>query len=170
MEVVRLSAVHAQMFVGISLAFGAAAADSSMEASASSTVRFECAAESTIYVHALPCALLIALVSVFIINGAFIVKLRRKHYQDELGMLSISNDEFIRNLGMNVEQMLPEFCAGPNLSSCAVCLLPLESGDLIRRLQCGHGFHGTCILSWWRHKHRRIHELDCPLCRRIQDL
>ena len=38
-----------------------------------------------------------------------------------------------------------------------------------RRLQCGHSFHGDCVFDWWRVKAHGQGQLDCPVCRRVQD-
>lgn len=48
------------------------------------------------------------------------------------------------------------------LSDCAICLTEFDSGDEIRVLpQCGHGFHVTCIDTWFGS------HSSCPSCRQI---
>jgi hypothetical protein len=47
-------------------------------------------------------------------------------------------------------------------TSCAVCLSEFEWGDVLRRLPCGHHFHGPCIDKWL--KRNKV----CPLC--LQDI
>lgn len=44
---------------------------------------------------------------------------------------------------------------------CTICLLELETGDMLRLLPCQHEFHLHCIDSWMR-RHR-----TCPLCRYV---
>ncbi|XP_078429666.1 putative E3 ubiquitin-protein ligase ATL44 [Wolffia australiana] len=41
---------------------------------------------------------------------------------------------------------------------CAVCLAEFEDGEVIRRLGCGHCYHGECVGRWLRHRAR------CPKC------
>ena len=41
---------------------------------------------------------------------------------------------------------------------CAVCLVDFEEGEEIRRLDCGHCYHGECIGEWL--KRRAV----CPKC------
>lgn len=53
-----------------------------------------------------------------------------------------------------------------NPTTCVVCLLPVEDGELCRELQCGHTFHADCIMSWWMYKPRK--SIRCPLCRQKQ--
>lgn len=38
----------------------------------------------------------------------------------------------------------------PELSqtACAICLNDFSSGELIRQLPCGHGFHASCVDDW----------------------
>jgi len=48
--------------------------------------------------------------------------------------------------------------------ACAVCLSEFESGDLVRRLPCGHKFHRPCIDKWLRLNRA------CPLCVRNVEL
>ncbi|KAJ2845677.1 hypothetical protein GGI22_006479 [Coemansia erecta] len=44
---------------------------------------------------------------------------------------------------------------------CAVCLENLCAEDSVRVLECGHGFHPTCIDKWLLKRSCR-----CPLCNR----
>lgn len=53
-----------------------------------------------------------------------------------------------------------EFSA--QFSDCAICLAEFAVGDEIRVLpQCGHGFHMSCIDTWFRS------HSSCPSCRQI---
>lgn len=53
-----------------------------------------------------------------------------------------------------------EFAA--QFSDCAICLAEFAVGDEIRVLpQCGHGFHVSCIDTWFRS------HSSCPSCRQI---
>jgi len=47
---------------------------------------------------------------------------------------------------------------------CAVCLCDFETGCTLRRLPCGHRFHGQCIDKWLRMNKR------CPLCNHAVDV
>jgi len=44
-------------------------------------------------------------------------------------------------------------------TQCMVCLSPLEEGDEVRRLPCGHVFKLNCIDEWLRRC------TDCPICK-----
>ena len=43
---------------------------------------------------------------------------------------------------------------------CAVCMDPLNSGDVHSMDECGHRFHSRCIIGWLQRGH-----LSCPTCR-----
>lgn len=43
-------------------------------------------------------------------------------------------------------------------AGCAVCLSEYVSGDILRRLPCGHHFHGCCADKWL------VRNKKCPLC------
>ncbi|GAX78647.1 hypothetical protein CEUSTIGMA_g6085.t1 [Chlamydomonas eustigma] len=45
-------------------------------------------------------------------------------------------------------------------TTCIVCLLDYEDGDILRQLPCKHDFHKDCIDSWMKH-----HQ-TCPICRK----
>ncbi|KAJ0130535.1 Uncharacterized protein HZ326_26368 [Fusarium oxysporum f. sp. albedinis] len=45
---------------------------------------------------------------------------------------------------------------------CAICLEVLVDRDDVRRLQCQHVFHSSCIDSWFQNRH-----VDCPLCKSV---
>jgi hypothetical protein len=42
---------------------------------------------------------------------------------------------------------------------CSVCLENFEHNQIIRKLNCNHIFHYTCVDKWFETKHK------CPLCR-----
>ena len=44
---------------------------------------------------------------------------------------------------------------------CVVCLEPLASGPVVRRLACGHALHAACLAEWWE----RAPAPTCPTCR-----
>ncbi|KAH6953671.1 hypothetical protein BKA56DRAFT_604517 [Ilyonectria sp. MPI-CAGE-AT-0026] len=46
-----------------------------------------------------------------------------------------------------------------SLNICAICLVKIEDRDIVRSLPCGHGFHSSCIASWYLR-----HHCTCPLC------
>lgn len=77
-----------------------------------------------------------------------------------------SSPERLRISQENIEKMFPAApveCNGDQ--PCVVCLQPL-SDQLVRKLQCGHCFHATCILEWWLQRPRR--DIECPVCRQVQ--
>merc|ERR550514_2231624 len=43
--------------------------------------------------------------------------------------------------------------------SCAICREGFGVGDGLRRLPCGHEFHGDCVVPWLQ-----VHN-TCPVCR-----
>jgi len=43
--------------------------------------------------------------------------------------------------------------------ACAICKDLLGVGDLAKRLPCGHGYHGDCIVPWLSSRN------SCPVCR-----
>ncbi|CCW66880.1 unnamed protein product [Phytomonas sp. Hart1] len=44
--------------------------------------------------------------------------------------------------------------------ACGICLDDFSEGERVKRLPCGHLFHGRCVRHWL-HMHN-----DCPMCRR----
>jgi len=42
--------------------------------------------------------------------------------------------------------------------SCAICFVPLEGGDRVGDLTCGHNFHVDCLKTWLPRRN------TCPLC------
>jgi len=48
--------------------------------------------------------------------------------------------------------------------NCAVCLSEYDSGDVLRRLPCGHHFHVKCADQWL------CRSKACPLCRQDIDV
>lgn len=49
-------------------------------------------------------------------------------------------------------------CVQEEEPRCPICLADYESGATLRRLQCGHKFHRTCLDSWLKQK------ATCPIC------
>jgi hypothetical protein len=47
------------------------------------------------------------------------------------------------------------------VDTCAICLEDIEADERVAGLQCGHGFHGKCIMRWMA----RPGGSGCPLCR-----
>ncbi|CAH8381721.1 unnamed protein product [Eruca vesicaria subsp. sativa] len=45
-------------------------------------------------------------------------------------------------------------------SDCIVCLSTLKTGEEVRKLDCRHVFHKTCLEGWLQHLN-----FNCPLCR-----
>ena len=62
-------------------------------------------------------------------------------------------------------------------NECAVCLVSLKPGDVVRELSCRHTFHKTCIDNWLLADTRRAQQTvgleappslpTCPLCKRV---
>ncbi|XP_020599031.1 RING-H2 finger protein ATL8 [Phalaenopsis equestris] len=48
---------------------------------------------------------------------------------------------------------------GEGEKECSVCLSAFSDGQRVRQLQCGHGFHASCIDKWLRSP------ATCPICR-----
>lgn len=65
---------------------------------------------------------------------------------------------------------LPLICFNPELGAddtwengCSICLSEFEAGDLLRKLPCGHRFHGQCVDTWLCRNRK------CPLCNHSVD-
>jgi hypothetical protein len=43
---------------------------------------------------------------------------------------------------------------------CSICRADFIDGEIIRKLNCSHLFHSSCILKWLRTKSNK-----CPMCR-----
>ncbi len=46
--------------------------------------------------------------------------------------------------------------------ACCICTDEYESRQYVRKLQCGHIFHGRCVDQWFR----QSDHVNCPVCRR----
>ena len=46
--------------------------------------------------------------------------------------------------------------------ACCICTDGYEPREYVRRLDCGHIFHGRCVDQWFRQSDR----VSCPVCRR----
>jgi len=44
--------------------------------------------------------------------------------------------------------------------SCSVCISEVETGEIIRKLNCGHKFHRDCIDTWLNQN------ITCPVCKK----
>lgn len=44
--------------------------------------------------------------------------------------------------------------------TCAICIEPFSSKNTNIILDCGHKFHSSCIITWFKK------ELTCPICRK----
>jgi len=74
-------------------------------------------------------------------------------------------DNFVVKKGMTEKEMeqipmdvhLNEF---DGAASCSVCISDLESGEIIRKLPCGHRFHRGCIDTWLEQN------ITCPICKK----
>mmetsp|Transcript_30770 Transcript_30770/g.73271 ORF Transcript_30770/g.73271 Transcript_30770/m.73271 type:complete len:279 (-) Transcript_30770:258-1094(-) len=53
---------------------------------------------------------------------------------------------------------------GSTGESCNICLESYESGDLLRRLRCGHKFHIECVDKWALSSLDYSREPSCPAC------
>jgi len=82
--------------------------------------------------------------------------------------------------GDSIEMTAAAAAADPTTrraNECAVCLVSLKPGDVVRELSCRHTFHKTCIDNWLLADTRRAQqtvELEappslptCPLCKRV---
>jgi len=75
-------------------------------------------------------------------------------------------DNFIEKKGMTTEE-IAKFPAEVHLkeldgvSSCSVCISDFESGELTRKLPCGHKFHKDCIDTWMDMN------ITCPICKKF---
>ncbi|XP_077559065.1 ring finger protein goliath isoform X3 [Haemaphysalis longicornis] len=58
-----------------------------------------------------------------------------------------------------LERMPVQRWAGGGGEGCAVCLEPLQPGELVRRLPCGHCFHQPCVDPWL------LEQRSCPMCK-----
>lgn len=74
----------------------------------------------------------------------------------------IANDldppiKWVSNASMTVGGSAPsvQVC-----TSCMVCLVDFEEGEVCRRLSCGHVFHQACIDEWFSRS------VACPICKR----
>ncbi|XP_022884717.1 E3 ubiquitin-protein ligase CIP8-like isoform X2 [Olea europaea var. sylvestris] len=45
------------------------------------------------------------------------------------------------------------------LLACAICKDSLNVGDMVKKLPCGHEYHGDCIIPWL------VSRNSCPICR-----
>ncbi|KAJ0240529.1 E3 ubiquitin-protein ligase RHA2B [Hirschfeldia incana] len=45
-------------------------------------------------------------------------------------------------------------------SDCIVCLSTMKTGEEVRKLDCRHVFHKSCLEGWLQHLN-----FNCPLCR-----
>lgn len=50
---------------------------------------------------------------------------------------------------------------GAEERECVVCQEELGDGKVLKRMPCGHVFHGECVETWLRR-----HANNCPICRR----
>lgn len=45
---------------------------------------------------------------------------------------------------------------------CAICQDQIKERDTLKILKCGHSFHSSCIVPWFKHR------CTCPVCRQSQ--
>lgn len=64
-----------------------------------------------------------------------------------------ASEELLASLPSEEYTLLPE-----GQCTCVVCLCEFEGGEKLRRLPCGHKFHGPCVDKWLRRNKL------CPLC------
>ena len=53
---------------------------------------------------------------------------------------------------------------GSTGDSCSICLDSYESGDVLRRLTCGHKFHIECVDKWALSALDYSRDPACPVC------
>ena len=89
-------------------------------------------------------------------------------YQENLGKTKgLSSDELLKldetvwNEEYSLEDSKPEsLVLKKKLHVCPICLMNIQKGDSLRKLNCGHFFHKECLDGWLRLKG------ICPLDRK----
>jgi len=51
---------------------------------------------------------------------------------------------------------------GVGSPECAICFGDYDEGDVVRKLQCGHHFHQSCVDRWLLQ-----HQNHCPFCNAV---
>ncbi|XP_078429678.1 uncharacterized protein LOC144701788 [Wolffia australiana] len=92
--------------------------------------------------------------AVFIAFVAVAMGLRRLAGRSAGGLTEIETDAISAFVFAAKEGNMGERWDG----DCAVCLAEFEEGEVIRRLGCGHCYHGECVGRWLRRRAR------CPKC------
>mmetsp|Transcript_71138 Transcript_71138/g.98817 ORF Transcript_71138/g.98817 Transcript_71138/m.98817 type:complete len:143 (-) Transcript_71138:95-523(-) len=49
--------------------------------------------------------------------------------------------------------------------TCVICLQAMPAGATARQLGCGHQFHDSCIVTWWKKGLLKTKTATCPTCR-----
>lgn len=80
------------------------------------------------------------------------VENRRGAHDDQLALLPT---EVVPPSGRRLSDGSP--------AACAICLEETAPGEVLKRLPCGHCFHGGCLDTWLKTK------AVCPVCQRGLD-
>ncbi len=56
---------------------------------------------------------------------------------------------------------------GSTGDSCSICLDSYASGDVLRRLSCGHKFHVECVDKWALSALDYSRDPACPVCNTV---
>ncbi len=54
-------------------------------------------------------------------------------------------------------------------NTCTICLTSITEENKELKLDCGHSFHGRCILTWVRGSTCRTGNPACPVCRHVPE-
>lgn len=79
-------------------------------------------------------------------NGAKIYKVKVSLEEDEIASTNdMAFDGKVQNNSLaNGDNSLSD----SDEQLCTICLLPLENGDRIADLKCGHFYHADCLSEW----------------------
>lgn len=74
--------------------------------------------------------------------------------------IQAESSTFVLGADSHAEKTPGEATAGPDEAACAICLMPMCAGDVVRIIhRCSHAFHRPCIDRWLLTR-----RACCPLC------
>eukprot|EP00434_Breviolum_minutum_P027154 symbB.v1.2.024017.t1/scaffold2154.1/size87782/4 len=110
----------------------------------------------------------LSILSLLFLIGSFIYLIRQRRRvakPPDLAKVEELKDEVRRCIDLGVPET-PE----TEGKTCPICLEMFQTLEEVKRLDCHHCFHGSCLATWGIH--RAIHQreraktsLQCPLCR-----